>query len=647
MLKTIAQQNLSQESEMGSVVETMGGYTLRATKAVSTISVFSLGLFMLITAADVLGRYLFNSPITGAMEIVGLAMLLSIMTMIPYIGALNRHITIDFLPRALSERPRLLLDTAVKVVSLFLVSMIIWRSVVYAFLLLKNNQGTSVLDIPLFPFVLLVSLGFALYWLVLAHQLLQNISRGTRSAPQVWRWVAACAAILVVLYFLTEWPIKPSWKLDPLTTGILGMAVLIGAFCAGLPIFATLVLVGFLGICYLRGPNAGLAIIGSSLFTVGSHYDFSVIPLFVLMGELCFFSGIGKDLYDAAYKWAGALPGGLAIATVGACGGFAAVCGDSLATSITMGTVALPEMKRYRYAPDLATGTIAAGGTLGVLIPPSLAFLLYALLTDQSIATLFIAGIIPGILLISFFMASIYIRARIDPNIAPRGPSTTWREKFSSLKGVWATLVLFAVVVIGMYAGIFAPTEGGGFGAFGALVIGLARRRLNWAKIRSSLEEAAKISGICMSILMGSSILGYFLAASKLPMGLAQYVSGLDVLPIFILLSILFIYLILGAMMPAIPMLILTVPIFYPVITTLGYDPIWYGVVMVLMFEMAVITPPMGINVLGLQSIATDISIAVMFKGIGWFLVVLALFVGLLILVPDIALILPRMFSKV
>jgi len=633
--------------EIGSgTAESFRRFLLGKTGVVNTAGVLFLAVIMLLTAADVLCRYLFDSPITGAMEVVSLALLLSVVAVIPYVGAMNRHIAIDFLTNALSERKRLLLNSLTALVSLFLVTVIIWRSIAYGLFLIETNQGTSALHIPLFPFVFALAAGFFLYGLVLAANLLWDLSKAIRSSWQGLLWIAVGVAILLALYYLTAWPLKPAWKMDPVTTGLVGLIFLVLAFISGLPIFSTLLMVGFLGICYLRGPNAGLSVMGSSPFTVASHYDFSVIPLFVLMGEFCFFSGIGKDLYDAAYKWTGALPGGLAIATVGACGGFAAVCGDSMATSITMGTIAFPEMKRHKYAPSLAAGTIAAGGTLGVLIPPSLAFLLYALLTDLSIATLFISGIIPGILLVSFFIASIYLRARMDPSLAPPGPSTTWREKLLSLKGVWATLLLFALVIAGMYGGVFAPTEGGGFGAFGALVIGLARRRLSWGGIRSSLEETAKISGICMAILVGSNVFGYFLAASKLPIELARYVSQLDVWPIFILISILFIYLILGCLMPAIPMLILTVPIFFPVITTLGYDPIWYGVIMVLMFEVAVITPPMGINVLALQSITSEISLGVMFKGVGWFLAVMFLFIALMIVFPDIALLLPRLFSK-
>jgi tripartite ATP-independent transporter DctM subunit len=633
------------ENGFAALAESFHRSILGKARIVNAAGVLFLGVIMLLTAADVLCRYLFDSPITGAMEVVSLAMLVAVMAVIPYVGALNRHIAIDFLTNVLPGRPKHLLNSFTIVVSLFLISIIVWRSTVYGLFLVKTNQGTSALHIPHFPFALSVAAGFLIYGLVLVADLLRNLSRAIRSSWQGLIWVVLGIALIVVLYSLTAWPVKPDWKMDPVTTGLVGLAFLILAFIAGLPIFSTLLLVGFLGICYLRGPHAGLAVMGSSPFSVASHYDFSVIPLFVLMGEFCFFSGIGKDLYDAAYKWAGALPGGLAIATVGACGGFAAVCGDSLATSITMGTIAFPEMKRHRYAPSLAAGTIAAGGTLGVLIPPSLAFLLYALLTDLSIATLFISGILPGILLVSFFVGSIYLRARLDPSLGPPGPSTTWREKVASLKGVWATLLLFGLVIAGMYGGVFAPTEGGGFGAFGALVIGLARRRITWAGIRASLEETAKITGICMAILIGSNVFGYFLAASKLPIQLAQYVSQMDIWPILILISILVIYLILGCLMPAIPMLILTVPIFYPVVTALGYDPIWYGVIMVLMFEIAVITPPMGINVLALQSITSEITLATMFKGVGWFLVVMFVFVSLMIAFPDIALLLPRIFS--
>jgi tripartite ATP-independent transporter DctM subunit len=331
--------------------------------------------------------------------------------------------------------------------------------------------------------------------------------------------------------------------------------------------------------------------------------------------------------------------------TIVACGGFAAVCGDTMATAVTMGTLTLPEMKRFHYDPRLAAGCVAAGGTLGVLIPPSLAFILYAILTDQSIAVLFIAGILPGILMIILFMLSIYLRARLNPCLGPPGPRTTLKEKLHAIKAVWATLALFILVIGGMYAGIFTPTEGGGIGAFGALVIGILRRRITFRAIASSLTDAARISSVCFGILIGANIFGYFLAASKLPMELATYVTQLAMPPLAVLIVILFIYLLLGCLMPAIPMLILTVPIFYPLVMALGYNPIWYGVLMVIMFEMAVITPPMGINVLALQAVSSDLDVGLMFRGIFPFLLVMMVCLAILIAFPELSLLLPKILG--
>jgi tripartite ATP-independent transporter DctM subunit len=433
--------------------------------------------------------------------------------------------------------------------------------------------------------------------------------------------------------------------MNPVTAGLIGLGFLFVAFLSGLPIFVCLMLVGFLGMAYLRGTPSALSVMGSIPFNTTSHYEFSVIPLFVLMGEICFFSGLGKDLYDMAYKWVGPLPGGLAMGTVCACGGFAAVCGDSLATALTMGTVAVPEMKRYKYSMKLATGCVAAGGTLGVLIPPSLAFIFYAIMTDQSISTLFISGVLPGILLICLFMTTIFISTLRDPTVAPPGPGTTWKEKIGSLRGVWATLVLFVGVMGGMYVGVFTPTEGGAIGAFGALLIGVVRRRLNWGSFLSSVVEAGRITGTCFSILIGANIFGYFTAASKLPMVLADFVTKLPVAHVVVLIAILVIYLFLGCLMPAIPMLLLTVPIFYPVVLAMDYNPIWFGVLVVLMFEMAVITPPMGINVLALPTVVKDVSLADMFKGIVPFLIAMMVCVVILILFPQIALLLPNLMG--
>ena len=629
-----------------STIDRLEKLNLTATKYINGLGVFFLFVMMLITVLDVTGRFLFNLPVTGSIEITGYLLLLTVFLGIPYASARGQHIRIDFISAKFTGRRALILESITLLVEIALFVLLVWQSISYSVLMHTMNRVTAVLRLAEAPFVLMVSFGSLMACIALTLKLMRNIAVAVQNWRQAVLWAMVGAAILLTIYSLATWVADLPWWLGPLTTGVIGMLILFIAFLSGMPIISSLILVGFLGMSYLRGAPAGLSIMGSSPFSTASHFTFSVIPLFVLMGEFCFFSGIGTDLYQMAYRWFGHFPGGLSMGTVVGCGGFAAVCGDSMATAVTMGAVALPEMKRFKYDPRLAVGCVAAGGTLGVLIPPSLAFILYALLTDQSIATLFIAGIIPGLLLISLFLLTIYVMARRNPVLAPPGPATTWPEKMAALKGVWATLVLFALVIGGMYAGVFTPTEGGGIGAFGALFIGIVRRRLQWHSVISSLLEAGKISAVCISILVGANIFGYFLATSKLPLELAGYVAQLAVPALLILIIILVIYLFLGCLMPAIPMLVLTVPIFYPVVTTLGYDPIWFGVLMVLMFEMAVITPPMGINVLALRAVATDVDLGVMFRGTMPFLIAMILCVAILIVLPDIALFLPAVFGK-
>jgi tripartite ATP-independent transporter DctM subunit len=630
----------------GRRIDHLQGVSNSVARIVNGFGVFFLAVMMCVTTVDVLSRFLFNLPVIGSIEGTEFLMVLTVFLAIPYAAAKNQHITIDALVTKLPERERLILESITLFLGVVLFSVVVWESIQYCMLMMKMNRVTAVLRVPIAPFALVVTFGSLLFSVVLALDLVQKLKERIRNRRQAFVNALIGLIIGLLLYWGPAWARLLPWRLEPLTVGVIGMAVLFLAFVSGLPIFISLILVGFMGMNYLRGPMAGLSIMGSSPYNTVAQYNFSVIPLFVLMGEFCFFSGLGKDLYNMAYRWVGQLPGGLAMGTVVACGGFAAVCGDSMATAVTMGTVTLPEMRRFKYDPRLAVGCVAAGGTLGVLIPPSLAFILYALLADQSIALLFISGILPGILLIALFMVTTYLIAWRDPKAGPPGPETNMREKIASLKGVWATLLLFALVIGGMYAGVFTPTEGGGIGAFGALLIGVVRRRLTFKDILSSLLDAGKISAVCISVLIGANIFGYFLAASMLPMELANYVSQLTIPPLVVLIIILIIYMFLGCLMPAIPMLVLTVPIFYPVITALGYDPIWYGVLMVLMFEMAVITPPMGINVLALKTVAGDIPIETMFRGIIPYLFAMMACVGILIVFPDIALVLPRLFGK-
>jgi C4-dicarboxylate transporter DctM subunit len=367
-----------------------------------------------------------------------------------------------------------------------------------------------------------------------------------------------------------------------------------------------------------------------------------VIPFFVMMGFLCFRSGISVSLYEAGRKIFGQLPGGLAIGTVFGCAGFASICGDSMATAGTMGSVSYPEMKKYRYKDSLATSCVAAGGTLGILIPPSMGFIIYGLIAEVSIGKLFVAGIIPGILLAIFFSVIILIRCMIDPTLGPPGPGVSLKEKVFALKDVWPILVLFIIVIGGIYMGVFTPTEGGGIGTLVALLIGLAKKSLSFKGLVRACVESMALTSVIFGILIGVTILGYFITISEIPMRMAGIIVALPLSRWAIFAVILLLYVFLGMVMNIIPMILITLPILFPTIKGLGFDPIWFGVVMVIMMEMGQITPPVGVNVFVIASVAKGVPMSSIFKGVAPFILAMILVIILLAIFPNLALFLPN-----
>lgn len=429
--------------------------------------------------------------------------------------------------------------------------------------------------------------------------------------------------------------------MSPLTVGIIGIGFLFLLFASGMPIGFVMALVGFLGYSYLVSLQAGLTILGLTFYATAASYTLSVIPLFVLMGQFAAHSGLSRDIYYAIYRWIGHLRGGLAMATIGGCAGFAAISGSSLATAATMGTVALPEMQRYKYDSSLATGTVAAGGTLGILIPPSVTFIVYAMLTEESIGRLFIAGIFPGLLLATLFMLTIYIHARLKPHLAPPAPRANLKERLVALRGVWGMVVLFVLVIGGIYMGVFTPTEAAGVGAFGAFVFALGKRQLTRQNLTSSLVEMGRITAMIFIIIIGAYIFGYFLAVTRIPSQVADFIGGLQLSRYVILAVIVVLYIILGMFMEGFAILVLTIPILFPLILALGFDPIWFGVVIVIMMETAMITPPVGINVFVIKGVAKDVPMYTIFRGILPFWLAMVVCIVILTAFPQIALFLP------
>jgi len=425
------------------------------------------------------------------------------------------------------------------------------------------------------------------------------------------------------------------------TTGIIGIIVLVALLYSKMPVGFAMGFLGLVGFSWVVNLDAGLNLLARDVWDVFSSYSLTVIPLFVFMGQVAFHAGISRRLYDSAYVLLGHRRGGLAMTTVGACAGFSAICGSTNATAATMATVALPEMKRYGYDMGLATGTVAAAGSLGILIPPSVIFIVYGILTEQSIGKLFAAGILPGMLLCLLFLLTIHRQGTKIPSLAPPGPKTGIHEKFRSFAGILEALLLFSLVMGGIFFGLFTPTEAAAIGAFMTLFIAIIRGQLYWKGFVQSLADTTKISCMIMVIVTGAVIFGHFMAITRIPYLLADYVSSLPLPPHAIIGVIIFVYLIGGCFMDALAMIMLTVPIFFPVVQTLGFDPIWFGVVIVLVTEMGVITPPVGINVYVVYGVARDVPLESIFKGVFPMLLALIVCNLLLILFPQIALWLP------
>jgi tripartite ATP-independent transporter DctM subunit len=429
--------------------------------------------------------------------------------------------------------------------------------------------------------------------------------------------------------------------MNPVVIGILGILFLFLLLALRMQIGFSMALVGFVGFAVLGSLTPSFSILGMEPFKIGATYSLTVIPLFILMGQFANYSRMGFEIYQTVYRWLGFLPGGLSMATIGACGGFAAISGSSLAGAATMGMVALPEMKRFEYDDSLATGCIAAGGTLGILIPPSTVMIIYGILTEQPIATLFIAGILPGVLLCGLFVLTIYIMAKLKPALGPPGPKFTMKERIYSLKDTWSILCLFLLVIGGLYTGWFTPTEAAGVGAFGAFIITIVKKKLTWSNLTSSLVETIRTTAMVFLILIGAHIFGYFLTISQIPEQLSSLATEAGLNRYVILSMLILAYIILGCFMEGLAIMVLTIPIVYPMVLEMGFDPIWFGVIITLVMEMSLITPPVGINVFIISGISKDVPMYTIFRGILPFWFAMLVCIIFIVIFPQIALYLP------
>jgi C4-dicarboxylate transporter, DctM subunit len=425
-----------------------------------------------------------------------------------------------------------------------------------------------------------------------------------------------------------------------------GLVLLLVAVFAGIPLGISMIVIGVGGFAMIRGFAPSLTMAGQQIFDLATNYDLSVLPMFLLMGIFVQKSRLSEDLYRVCHNWLGHLPGGLALATIGASGGFAAVCGSSLASAATMTKMAMPSMRKFRYADDLAAASIAAGGTLGILIPPSVPMVIYGIMTQTDIGALFIAGIVPGIVLMFGFFAAVLMVTAIRPSAGPRVPATSWRDRFKALGGVWAVAALFVLVLGGIYFGVFTPTEAAGIGSAGALAFCLWRRSLGFRDFIDSLLETGRTTASIFFIAFGALIFSNFLTLTGMISQVVTVATDLGMGPTELIIFICIIYLLLGCVFESLGMMILTVPVFFPVARNMGIDPIWFGIIVVICVELGLITPPIGLNLFVVKRIVGDIDIVTLYRGIWPFVMVSVLVLALVIVLPQLAVFLPGIMAK-
>ncbi len=434
--------------------------------------------------------------------------------------------------------------------------------------------------------------------------------------------------------------------MSPIVVGIIGvLALLFILFFFGMPVGFAMAVVGFTGFSYIISLNAGMNMAGSVFWSVCSKYGLTVIPLFIFMGQVAFYSGVNKRLYKAAYVWSGSVRGGLAMATVLACSAFAAICGSNTATAATMSTVAIPEMKKYGYSSILSTGAIACGSTLGVVIPPSVVLIIIGLATEQSIAKLFYGGVGAGFLLMFLLLLTVYLACRLRPQFGPAGERFSMTDKVKSLGGGSEMLILFFLIMAGLYFGVFTPAEAGAAGSFFALAITVFRRTLSWHNFKNAVKDTLRVSCMVIMLVVGAMIFGRFLSVTRIPFDLAAFVAELPVSNFTIMVCISLIYIAGGAIMDALALLLITIPIFFPLAMNMGYDPVWFAVTVTVITTLGAVTPPVGATTYVVSGIASGVPMKNVFKGVTLFIPAYLLTIFLLMLFPEIITWLPGLLK--
>ncbi|MBU2646300.1 TRAP transporter large permease subunit [bacterium] len=595
-------------------------------------------LMMMVIVVDVTSRNVFNISLPGATEVVRVLMILAVFGGMSYTALKSAHIRVDIFINKFSKQVRQSVITAADLLAFGVIVVIAVGTFIEAQTLWNEQGNTGLLRIPFAPFAFATAIFLVFFAVALLIDFLESTGEIIAGGDNVALYLIPSIVIVAGLFFLA---LDPSVIPIKTSSGIAGIVSLIFMFVLiflGVHIGAAMAFITLFGLSYLVSPEAGRTLLSMTSQSIASDYIWSVFPLFAFLGIMASSIGFGKDIYETAYKWLGSLPGGLAVATVAGCGGFAAIVGDSTTGVVAMSAISYPEMKARKYSERLSTGCICAGGALGILIPPSLGLLVYGIITEQSIGKLFLAALLPGILEALALMLYIYVICKRNPELGPPGNRSTLTEKLSSLKNAWHIIILFILVLGGIYSGIFTAYEAAAIGSFAVVIMGIFTNRLNFKIFFDSIIEASKMTSLILFIFVYANSLGQLLAISQVPMTLANFVTGLDVNRYGTLFAIYILYLLLGCVMNVIPAMILTLPIIFPTIIHLGFDPIWFGINVTILLEIGVLTPPIGMNVFAMSGIIKDVPINTIFRGVFPFWMMMLSVLAILTLFPQISL---------
>ncbi len=604
------------------------------------LSAAGMAVFMLmvtLTFADVFLRYFFHNSLNGTVEATELFMVVVVFSSIAYTQWTRNHVVMDVLTASMTPRWQSIWEAVTAFWSVVVAVLCVYASIRYG---QRTSSITAVLQISLKPFIYFVAFGFFTLLLTLLWDVIRAMAKTTRNSPKD----AVLACFLAVVPVLVAWEFSSHRMagMSTVTLGILGIVVMFALFLTGMPVAFALMATGFIFSGMLRGLPAAVNMYGKAMYATSASYAWAPLMFFMLMGYFCFYGDFGKDLYTCARRWLGHLRGGLAQGSVCACAAFGAVVGDVLSGSIAMSAIALPEMRQSGYRDELSVGCLACAGTIGSLIPPSTTLILYGVLAEQSIGELFIAGVVPGLLSMLCFILIIWIWTRVNPAVGPASPRVPRAEALASLKSALPIMVIFITVIGGIYGGVFTATEGGGVGVFGMLALAVVLGRMNFGKLSRALTESAKFTSMCFALLAGANLLGYFMTLSRIPMVLANEIAAMTLPPLLVMIVIILALCFLGCFIPAIPLVLICVPIFVPIAKVFGWNLIWFGIITTLIKNMACITPPFGINLFVMKGIA-DVPISLMYRASLPFIAGLFLCVGLIIAFPQLALWLPSM----